>query len=197
VSTVKKITVKKPAAKKTAAKKAPAGKKAVIKKTAAKKAPAVKKSAIKRSAPAVKSTGSKAPAAAKSAPKKAFAAKTAVKKVSAAEKETNPVISLGRECLTFIAEKKGEKAVFLDLREVNSYLDYFIICTANSKIHCRALAKDIEQFYLEKGQKPRCRPDYDSEWVILDYYGLIIHIFTEEVRAYYDLDRLWADAARL
>jgi ribosome-associated protein len=171
VSTVKKTAKK--AVKKAAAKSA---KKSVAKKVSA-------KAAVKSAAPA----------------KKAAVRKTAATRKNAApkKKESNPVVLLGRECLKLISEKKGEDAVFLDLREVNSYLDYFIICTASSKIHCRALAKDIEEFYAAKGQKPRMRPDYDSEWVILDYYGLVIHIFTEQMRSYYDLDKLWADAERL
>ena len=172
-----------------------AAKAASVKKTAAKKAPAAKKAAVKKESTAKKAV--KKTVSAKAAPKKEPAAKKTSSAKAAPVKETNPVISLGRECLSLISEKKGENAVFLDLREVNSYLDYFIICTASSKSHCRALAKDIEQFYFERGQKPRMRPDYDSEWVILDYYGLIIHIFTQEMRSYYDLDRLWADAEKL
>lgn len=181
MSTVKKAVKK--AAKKTAAK--------AVKKTAVK---TVTKSAAKTVKKAVKKAAVKAPAA---AVKKAAVKKTAIAKKTSAVKDTNPVILLGRECMALLSEKKAEDAVFLDLREVNSYLDYFIICTASSKIHCRSLAKDIEQFYAERGQKPKSRPDYDSEWVIIDYFGLVIHIFTAEMRAHYDLDRLWADADRL
>lgn len=178
MSTVKKTAKK--AVKKTAAK------------TTAKKA--ASKKAVKK---AVKKSAAKAVVKSAAAAKKASIKKTVVARKPAADKETNPVIVLGRECVALISEKKGENPVFLDLRNVNSYLDYFIICTASSKLHCRAIAKDIESFYAERGQKPRSRPDYDSEWVILDYYGLVIHIFTEQMRSYYDLDRLWADADRL
>ena len=166
------------------------------KKTAKKSVKKASGKAVRKSA--AKKTSSKAAAGSAAAVKKPAVRRTAVKKKPAAgKKETNPVVQLGRECMKLISEKKGENAVFLDLREVNSYLDYFIICTASSKIHCRALAKDIEEFYAGRGQKPRVRPDYDSEWVILDYYGLVIHIFTEQMRSYYDLDKLWADAERL
>jgi ribosome-associated protein len=177
VSTVKKAVKK--TAKKAAAK--------TVKKTAVK---TVTKSALKT----VKKPAVKAPAA---AVKKATVKKAGAVKKAPADKDTNPVILLGRECLSLLSEKKAEDAVFLDLREVNTYLDYFIICTASSKIQCRSLAKDIEQFYAERGQKPKSRPDYESEWVIIDYFGLVIHIFTAEMRAHYDLDRLWADADRL
>ena len=128
--------------------------------------------------------------------------KTAPKKKAAAEKSAaktaeNPTVVLGRQCASFIEEKKGENISFLDLRDVNSYLEFFIICTANSKTHCRALAKDIEQFFAAQGLKPKSHPDYDSEWVIIDYFNLVVHVFTAEMREHYDLDRLWADAARL
>ena len=169
MSTIKKTSAKKSTVKKTTSKKAPV-KKITAAKTAVKKA-AVKKSVIKKSA--------------------------AVKKEPAKKKEDSPVILLGRECIKVIDENKGENPVFLDLREVNSYLDFFIICTASSRMHCRSLAKDIEEFFVGKGLKPKSRPDYDSEWVIIDYFGLVVHVFTKEMREHYDLDRLWADAERL
>ncbi len=106
----------------------------------------------------------------------------------------NQIVSIGTECVKFLNEKKAINTVFLDLKKVNSYLDYFIICTANSRLHCRNLAKSLEKHLTETEFKLFIHPDIDSEWIILDYNEIVFHIFTEEMREYYDLDKLWADA---
>ncbi|MGL4369892.1 MAG: ribosome silencing factor [Spirochaetota bacterium] len=163
-----------------------------VKKTSVKKAASSKKPAVK------KASAKKAPLKKPAAAKKTAVRKTAAKKAAPLKKaEDSPVIALGRKCVALIDEKKGENTSFLDLRDVNSYLDFFIITTASSKTQCRALAKDIEGFFIQQGMKPKSHPDYESEWVIIDYFGLVIHVFTQEMRAHYDLDRLWADAERL
>lgn len=104
------------------------------------------------------------------------------------------IIELGQKCLNFLDEKKAENPVFMDLRKVNTYLDYFLIATGNSKIHCRALARDLERFAISEGLKMFGNPDYNSEWIIIDFGEIIAHIFTEDMRSYYQLERLWADA---
>lgn len=101
---------------------------------------------------------------------------------------------IGRDCLVHLDEKKALDPVFMDLRKVNSYLEFFLIATGNSQIHCRALARDIIRFLYEKGFKEHGQHDMNSDWIILDFGGLIVHIFTEELRSYYQLEKLWADA---
>ena len=109
-------------------------------------------------------------------------------------KQNDLMIEIGKKCLTHLDEKKAEDPVFMDLRKVNSYLDYFIIATGNSQIHCRALARDIVKYLCENGVKEHGKHDMNSEWIILDFGGLIVHIFTEELRSYYQLEKLWADS---
>lgn len=106
------------------------------------------------------------------------------------------IITLGISCIEFLDQKKAESPVFLDLRKVNSYLDFFIIATGNSNIHCRSLAKDIEKKLHDEGLKQFGRPDYNSEWIIIDFGSLIIHIFTEDMRNYYQLEKLWGDSVK-
>ncbi len=106
----------------------------------------------------------------------------------------NQMLEIGRESLIHLDEKKALDPVFMDLRKVNSYLEYFLIATGNSQIHCRALARDITRFLHEKGLKEHGEHDLHSEWIILDFSGLVVHIFTEELRSYYQLEKLWADA---
>jgi len=94
-------------------------------------------------------------------------------------------------------EKKAFNTILLDLREVNSYLDYFLITSGNSKIHCRSLARELQKTFVGLGLRILNKPDLDSGWIILDFGELIIHVFTEEIRYYYNLEKLWADAGRI
>ncbi len=109
-------------------------------------------------------------------------------------KSIDEIYDAGRECLEFLDQKKGLLPLFIDLRKVNTFLSFFIIVTGNSHIHCKALARDIIKFFHTKGFREAGKPDFGSEWIILDLGELIVHIFSEEARSYYNLERLWADA---
>ncbi|OHD64770.1 MAG: ribosome silencing factor [Spirochaetes bacterium RBG_13_51_14] len=111
--------------------------------------------------------------------------------------EEQEIVDISRECAQVLSEKKGLDIVIMDLRCVNSYLDYFLIATGNSRIHCRSMARDAEKFIHSKGLRQRNKPDYESGWIILDFNELIVHIFTHELREYYQLERLWGDATEI
>lgn len=107
------------------------------------------------------------------------------------------VIELSRGCASLLDEKKAKYIRLLDLRDINSYLDFFIICTGNSLIHCKALAKEAQRYFKKAGLKEKNRPNMMSPWIALDYDEIVVHIFTEETRDYYQLEKLWADAKTL
>ncbi len=102
-----------------------------------------------------------------------------------------------RGCARVLSEKKGEDIVLLDLRSVNGYLDYFLITTANSLLHGRAMAKEVQKFMYSVKFPARSKPRLDSGWIILDYNEIVVHLFTLELREYYQLERLWADSRRI
>jgi ribosome-associated protein len=106
-------------------------------------------------------------------------------------------IEILQKSADLLSEKKGLDIVMMDLREVNSYLDYFLIVTGNSRIHCRSMAREMEKFIHSRGLRQRNRPDYESGWIILDFSELIVHVFTSEMREYYQLEKLWGDARRV
>jgi ribosome-associated protein len=110
-------------------------------------------------------------------------------------RENDPAV-LSAECARIIVDKKGSDVLLLDLRRINSYFDYFLIATGNSRIHCRALARELEKSMLARGLRSRNRPDYESGWIVIDFGELIAHIFTGETRDYYQLEKLWGDAER-
>jgi len=107
------------------------------------------------------------------------------------------ILKIGTDSLIHLDEKKALNPLFIDLREVSNYFDFFLIATGNSQVHCTALAKDMIKFLYEKGLKEYNKPDISSEWIILDFGSLIVHIFTEEMRAYYQLEKLWGDAKQI
>ncbi len=96
-----------------------------------------------------------------------------------------------------LSDKKAENLSAIDLRKVNSYLDYFVISTGSSRLHCRALAKDVLEYLDSERIKYRGQCDMDSDWIIVDTGDIIVHIFTKDMREYYDLDGLWSDADKM
>jgi len=106
----------------------------------------------------------------------------------------NDILKIGTDSLVHLDEKKALNPVCMDLRSVSDYFDFFLIATGNSKTHCTALGKDMMKFLHGKGLKGFNKPDFNSEWIVLDFGSLIVHIFTEETRVYYQLEKLWGDA---
>lgn len=97
-----------------------------------------------------------------------------------------------------IEEKKGEEIVTLDIHKTNpSVCDYFVICHGTSNTHVGAIAEEIQKMVREEtGEKPfHIEGVNNAEWILLDYVNVVVHIFQKEVRAFYDLENLWADAS--
>lgn len=91
--------------------------------------------------------------------------------------------------------KKGERVIILDMREVTLIADYFVIVTALNLIHAESIADAVESFFRTQGLERLNRSAGSrGHWVLLDYGGVVVHIFTEEERQYYNLERLWGDA---
>lgn len=97
------------------------------------------------------------------------------------------------------AEKKAEKMVALDLRAVASFTEFFVICTASNQRQVQAIADEIsEQVKKQLKQSPVRIEGYSAaEWVLLDYGDFVFHIFDKDARDFYDLERLWRDAAKV
>ena len=108
--------------------------------------------------------------------------------------EESEIVKIAKDCGNLLVQKKAVDVVVMDLKGINSYLDYFIIATGNSHIHCAALAKEIMRYFHELDFIGRAKPRLDTGWIALDYNEIIVHIFTGELRDYYQLERLWGDA---
>lgn len=97
-----------------------------------------------------------------------------------------------------IQEVKGKDIVHLDLREVpNTVSDHFIICHGDSATQVEAIQRSVERFTTEKaGERPwHSEGSSNSEWVLMDYVDVVVHIFHRNKRSYYALEDLWGDAA--
>jgi ribosome-associated protein len=95
-------------------------------------------------------------------------------------------------------DKKAVDLVLLDLRKASGFADYFLICSGTNARQIRAIADAIIEALAEEGTKPAHVEGYErSEWVLLDYFDFIVHIFAPETRLFYSLERLWGNAERV
>jgi ribosome-associated protein len=92
-------------------------------------------------------------------------------------------------------DRKAQDLVALDARGVASFADTFILATGNSDRHVRSITEAIEEAITALGEKPLGIEGYqEARWVLMDLSDVIVHIFQPDVRAYYDLERLWSEA---
>jgi ribosome-associated protein len=95
-------------------------------------------------------------------------------------------------------DKKAEHVVVLDLRNAGGFTDYFVICTGGNPRQITAIADSVrETLKNELDERPALTEGVDrSEWILLDYFNFVVHIFSRECRAFYGLERLWGNAER-
>ncbi|MCS6804094.1 MAG: ribosome silencing factor [Acidobacteriota bacterium] len=95
-------------------------------------------------------------------------------------------------------EKKALRLTALDLRNITSIADAFLICSGTSNRQVQAIADAIIDKLRAAGSRPMHVEGYDvAEWILIDYGYLVVHVFSERARDFYDLERLWRDGARI
>jgi ribosome-associated protein len=95
-------------------------------------------------------------------------------------------------------DKKANDLVVLDLRKAAGFTDYFLICSGTNSRQIRAIADGVMEALAADGAKPAYVEGYDrSDWILLDYFDFIVHIFATETRVFYGLERLWGSAERI
>jgi ribosome-associated protein len=96
------------------------------------------------------------------------------------------------------ASKQAKDIRALDLREVATFADTLIVCSAANVRQSQAIADEIERVLALEGERPLSVEGYvNAEWILMDYGDYVVNIFSEKARAYYDLERLWRDAKAL
>ena len=94
--------------------------------------------------------------------------------------------------------KKAQDIVVLETHDITVLADYFIICTASSSTHIKTLADEVDKVLSEEGEPALRTEGYRAGgWVLVDFGCVVIHIFIDETRKFYNLEHLWADAPRM
>ena len=105
-------------------------------------------------------------------------------------------LAFARLAVDAAADKKAENVILLDLRKLSSVTDYFVICSGTVDRQLEAIADNVQEVLRrEFHMKPRhVEGNGDAGWVLIDYIDVIVHVFTPSLRAYYNLEGLWASA---
>lgn len=104
--------------------------------------------------------------------------------------------SLSSVAIEALQEKKGVDILRMDLREADGAVtDFFILCTGTSDRHVQALADSVIEIAAKSGEKPHNKEGMEKgEWILLDYVNVVVHIFQQETREFFGLEKLWGDA---
>lgn len=105
---------------------------------------------------------------------------------------------LAKKIVRLLDGKKGMDIVGVDIHELTTIGDFFILVTGTSSPHVKALAEEVEDSLAKEGLEPRrIEGAQSATWILMDYQDVILHIFTKETRDFYNMERLWSDAPRL
>ena len=103
-----------------------------------------------------------------------------------------------KQVVGFLEDRKAEDIAVLDLRELSNIADYFIIATGANKPHLKALHDGLRRLFKDAGFKGYHKTGVpDSGWMIMDYHGVMVHIFEHDLREFYDLEKLGKDASHV
>ena len=97
-----------------------------------------------------------------------------------------------------LEEKKAKDIRIIDISDVTVLADYFIIASGNNRNQVQAMADEVEEALYKAGMEPKQVEGYQTaNWILLDYQDIIIHIFDEENRLFYDIERIWRDGKKV
>lgn len=111
---------------------------------------------------------------------------------------TVPVQALTAGAIDAVLDKKAREVVVMDMRQVSGVADFFVLCNGESDLQIKAIVDAVRERLREQfEERPWHMEGYEHrQWVVLDYVDLVVHVFSTEKRAFYDLERLWGDAPR-
>jgi ribosome-associated protein len=95
-------------------------------------------------------------------------------------------------------DKKAADVVVLDLRNTSAFTDFFVLCSGSSQRQVKAIADSVEEVLRAAKVRPAHVEGYDrADWVLMDFFTFIVHVFTPQTRSFYALERLWGDAEKI
>jgi ribosome-associated protein len=102
-----------------------------------------------------------------------------------------------RDTIKIMENKKAKDIVLLKLKKISTITDYFIICSGESSLHMRSIAQELEEKLNKRGVTLLNPKDFmNNRWILLDFGSIVVHIFSQAGREFYQLERLWADAGK-
>ena len=103
--------------------------------------------------------------------------------------------TLSEKIVSILEDRKARSLIVINIEDITVIADYFVICDGTSTTHIKALADDLEKRLEDESQIRHLRREgYSSaRWILLDYGDVVVHIFHEEARKFYDIERLWSD----
>jgi len=114
-----------------------------------------------------------------------------------AEHQPAPIPEDVRAAVDAALDRKATRVTLMDLRGLGAFTDFFVICTGTNIRQVQAIADAVEEKLKALGLRPAHVEGYDrAEWILLDYFDVIVHVFLPDTREFYSLDRLWGTAAR-
>lgn len=115
-----------------------------------------------------------------------------------AKKGTKKLPSEVARAVRATLDKKAQDVVVLDLRGTPAFTDFFVLCSGGNPRQVKAIADAVEESLRAAKMRPAHTEGYDrAEWVLMDFFTFIVHVFTPQTRAFYALERLWGDAERI
>jgi ribosome-associated protein len=103
--------------------------------------------------------------------------------------------TFAKKTAEFALSKKASDVVLMDLRKLNAPADFFVLCSADSDTHARAIAQAVKDGAYDAGVTLWRSEGFRAlSWVLLDYFDVVVHVFKKDVRQFYNLERLWGDA---
>ena len=102
---------------------------------------------------------------------------------------------LAEEAARLILEKKGHDVIIMDVGELTDVTRFFVICSCDNDVHVRAVAENVRDELAKEGVKPWKTEGWQGmTWILMDYVDVVVHVFYNDTRNFYKLERLWADA---
>lgn len=121
--------------------------------------------------------------------------KTERKRPTTAKKRLTAEVA---KAVTAALDKKASDVVVLDLRNTPAFTDFFVLCSGTSTRQVKAIADAVEEALKAAKIRPAHIEGYDrGEWILMDYFSFIVHVFSPQMRLFYSLERLWGDAERI
>jgi ribosome-associated protein len=137
------------------------------------------------------------PAAPRGAPRKRHPRRAPTAPAAAARAENPEALALARGAAYLLMDRKATDVVVLDVRGMSSYADYFVLGSGDSERGVVATSEHVRETLKNAGHRTIGTEGFDTgHWVLLDFGEVVVHVFFNEVRAFYDLDGLWADAPK-